>query len=121
MLKYEEAPRIIIIHIGDTDIGYLNTKTLCERIKGVFYWGPWFTAKYHVGMVSNTPYIKLEIFKTFKFNGNEQEQNAHFYCIICKQVFIRYSEIKMDQKFEDGVHLSILGCQIFINTLQSGD
>jgi len=121
MLKYEEAPRIIIIHIG----GYLDAKTLCERIKEILIW-------VH-GLLPHTMLVWYQILPRLSWrystnlNAMDRSRNrihtsTASFLNMSFGSYIRYPEIKMDQKFfvEDGVHLSNLGCQIFLNTLQGG-
>ncbi|CAG2200019.1 unnamed protein product [Mytilus edulis] len=38
MLKYEDPPTILVLHIGGNDIGEKSSKTLCELIRKQFSW-----------------------------------------------------------------------------------
>ena len=38
MLKYEDPPTVLVVHIGGNDIGLERTNDLCDQLKRLFDW-----------------------------------------------------------------------------------
>ena len=123
MLRYEDPPSLLIMHVGGNDIGKEDTKELCVKLKTLFNWLS--------QLMPNTTLAWSQILSRFKWRHSENLQametcrtrinnSVGSYVVGCSGCYIRYPEIKANKQFlkEDGVHLSRLGNDIFLNTLQ---
>ncbi|VDI39174.1 Hypothetical predicted protein [Mytilus galloprovincialis] len=125
MLKYEDPPTILVLHIGGNDIGEKSSKTLCELIRKQFSWMR--------QLMLDTVFVWSQIIPRsswrYSDNINAMEKcrmrvNTSIASFLTKTdgCYLRYPDIKANELFlmKDGVHLTSLGNNIFLNTLQGG-
>jgi len=96
MLKYEDSPTVLVVHIGGNDIGLEKTKDLCDQLKRLFDWINL--------LMPDTVLAWSQILYLTKTK---------------KGYYIRYPEIKANETFleKDGVHLAPMGNNIFFEYL----
>jgi len=123
MLKYEDSPTVLVVHIGGNDIGLEKTKDLCDQLKRLFDWINL--------LMPDTVLIWSQILPRFKWrytNNNvamERSRNivntsvASYMTKTKNGCYIRSPEIKANETFleKDGVHLAPMGNNIFFEYL----
>ena len=123
MLKFEDQPHVIVIHIGGNDLGREKTKVLCDKLREFMSW----LAKVMPTTVLVWSQILPRLQWRYSNNLKAMEKsrvrvNTSIASYLTKSsgCYIRY--IKANHRFlgEDGVHLSGLGNDVFLNTLQRG-
>ena len=123
MLKFEDPPNFMILHVAGNDIGDMKVGNLRNYIKRVLKWV--------AQMLPGTRLIWSQILPriNWRFSNNSvamekcryRLNNATAAFIIRNGgYYIRYPDIRPDEICiaTDGVHLTNLGNQIFLNTLQ---
>ncbi|VDI08973.1 Hypothetical predicted protein [Mytilus galloprovincialis] len=123
MLRYEEPPNYLVIHIGGNDLGEIKTGVLRNRLK------------HYVNNITelllNTTLVWSQILPrlTWRYSANidamdrsRQRINSSLASYIIRHGghYIRYPDISPNSTFicQDGVHLTDIGNYIFINTIQ---
>ena len=124
MLKYEDPPNILIIHVAGNDIAATKTIELCIKIRNVLYWSRSCLPSSMLAWSQILPRLKWRYSENLRaMNRCRNRVNSSIASFLMKKYgcYIRYPEIKANEKlYEDGVHLSSLGNEIFLNTLQGG-
>lgn len=123
MLRYEEPPNYLVIHIGGNDLGEIKTGVLRNRLK------------HYVNNIKelllNTTLVWSQILPrlTWRYSANidamdrsRQRINSSLASYIIRHGghYIRYPDISPNSTFicQDGVHLTDIGNYIFLNTIQ---
>ena len=124
MLKYEDPPNILIIHVAGNDIGATKTIELCIKIKRNLSWSRCCLPSSMLVWSQILPHLKWrysENLRAMDIRRNRVNSSIASFLMKNSGSYIRNPEIKANEKFfEDGVHLSSLGNEIFLNTLQGG-
>ena len=124
MCRYEDAPEFLIIHVAGNDIGYVRLGYLQYLIKKDF---DWLFKKF-----PNTLIIWSQILprRKWRYSSNlDKMENTRLrinstvakYFLSKGGGYIHYPEIKANNTFldeKDGVHLTSLGNEVFLNTIQ---
>lgn len=123
MMKYEDPPTFIVIHIGGNDIGASKVGHLRNDVKNVLTW----VAR----NLPNTLIIWSQILPRINWRYSENSDamercryrvNNYVASFVIRNggAYIRYPEIKVNNTFicSDGVHLTHLGNDVFLSTLQ---
>jgi len=123
MLRYENPPDLIIIHIAGNDIGNVRLGYLQFLLKNIFLW-LWDKCPGSLVVWSQIlPRLN------WRFSTNTQAMDRarrRLNSTIAKFVlsrggcYIHYPDLKADGKLliEDGVHLTLLGNEVFLNIVQ---
>ena len=123
-MKYEDPPNILIIHVAGNDIGATKTMELCIKIKKILSWSRSCFPSSMLVWSQILPRLKWrysENLRAMDRCGNRVNSSIASFLMKNYGSYIRYPEIKANEKFfEDGVHLSSLGNENFLNTLQGG-
>ena len=119
MMKYEDPPKFIVIHIGGNDIGASKVEHLRNDVKHVLTW----VAR----NLPNTLIIWSQILPRINWRYSENfdamercryriNNYVAFFVIRNGGAYIRYPEIKVNNSFicSDGVHLTDLGNNVFL-------
>ena len=125
MLKYEEPPTFLVIHVAGNDLGNIKVGYLRNQLKSIIRWIK--------NSMPHTILIWSQILPRtdWRYSSNRAAMSKARYRInnsvadfIVKSggKYIRYPDIKPNSYFlkQDGVHLTDLGNNIFLNTLQGG-
>lgn len=126
LLKYEEAPYMLVIHCGGNDIGQiLKSVELRATIKRIL--------DKLVVLLPNTILVWSQILPRLHWRGEIDHQalekvrvriNSHIATYLTKigGKYIRYPELDIEDPtlYKDAVHLNHLGKDLFINRLQQG-
>ena len=125
MLRYEDPPAIFILHIGGNDIGLIKGKELITQLIHLFH--------YIQQSMPSTMLVWSQILPRLAWrysdNGDAMEKIRNrvntavaSYLTKSKGCYIRYPDIKANSKMllKDGVHLTTVGNNVFLNTLQGG-
>lgn len=123
MLKYETPPNYIVLHVGGNDLGKVKVGVLRNNLKCLF-------SKLSSRMPS-TKFIWSQILprSEWRFSNNKTAMEAArkrinssigAFVIGKGGHYIRYPDIALNDNFfkVDGVHLTTLGNDIMLNTLQ---
>jgi lysophospholipase L1-like esterase len=125
MLKYEDPPAFLVLHISGNDIGDSKVGFFRNEIKDTIRW----IMKVLPGTVLVWSQILPRL--TWRFSSDNAAMNRCKYRInnsisafILKQggCYIRHPDIVPSSRLlrDDGVHLTDLGSEIFLNNLQGG-
>jgi lysophospholipase L1-like esterase len=123
MMKYQDPPTFIVIHIGGNDIAASKVGHLRNDVKNVLTW----VAR----NLPNTLIIWSQILPRINWRYSENSDamercryrvNNYVASFVIKNggAYIRYPEIKVNNTCicSDGVHLTYLGNDVFLSTLQ---
>ncbi|CAC5421702.1 unnamed protein product [Mytilus coruscus] len=123
LLKYEDPPKYVVIHIAGNDLGKTKVSYLRNEIKN--------TLKRVQGYLPNTTIIWSQISPRTSWRYSEKSDcmmncrvriNSAISSFVIRNGghYIRYQDIVPSNIFlkEDGVHLTDLGNHILLNTLQ---
>lgn len=123
MLKYEAPPNYIILHVGGNDLGKVKVGVLRNDLKGLI-------SKLSSRMPS-TKFVWSQILprSDWRFSSNKvametarKRINSSIGAFVIGKGghYIRYPDIVLNEIFfkVDGVHLTSLGNDIMLNTLQ---
>ncbi|CAC5421755.1 unnamed protein product [Mytilus coruscus] len=123
MLRYEEPPTYLVLHIGGNDLGEIKTGVLRNRLKNYL--------KNVSELLLNTTLVWSQILPrlTWRYSADteamdrsRQRINSSLASYIIRQGghYIRYPDISPNSTFicQDGVHLTDIGNYIFLNTIQ---
>lgn len=124
MKKYENPPEFLIIHVGGNDLGDAKVGFLRNNLKNTLCWLRAELPNTHLVWSQILPRIK------WRYSDNDSAMQAsrrRINSTIAEFVtreggyYIRYPDILANNNFidkDDGVHLTPLGNQIFLNILQ---
>ncbi|CAC5399581.1 Neurotrypsin,Scavenger receptor cysteine-rich type 1 protein M130,Deleted in malignant brain tumors 1 protein,Scavenger receptor cysteine-rich domain-containing group B protein,Soluble scavenger receptor cysteine-rich domain-containing protein SSC5D [Mytilus coruscus] len=123
MKKYEDPPHFLILHVAGNDIGSSRVGFLRNEIQNVIRW-----------IMKEFPNSKLvwsQILTRLKWRHSDDRKAMDLcryrinnsiaaFIINCAGYYIKYPDIRADQKFfqPDGVHLSPLRNELWLNILQ---
>lgn len=123
LLSYEDPPQFIILHLGANDIGDIKIGYLRNHLKVIINW---LQRK-----LPATTIIWSQILPRLKWrysHDSDAMEKARYrlnnsiatHVMNLGGLYIRYPDIKSDRVFleSDGVHLTKLGNNIFLNTIQ---
>lgn len=124
LMKLEEAPQFIFLHFGGNDLGEQPVGDLRFHVKGIL--------KSLQKLLPNTRIVWSQILprKNWRYSQNDKAMErarvrvnsaAATEAIRLGGAYIKYPDIKCASTelwAEDGVHLSKLGNQLFLNILQ---
>lgn len=128
LLKFEDPPELLLIHCGGNDIGYVPAKKLRQNIRE--------TLQNLQKILPSTLFVWSQILPRKQFRSDKTKKatkalnksrarlnNSVSYIFhAVGGAYIRYPEITADCSLfqEDGVHLSHVGNDVFLNTIQGG-
>jgi len=125
LLRYEEPPNIILIHIGGNDLGYIKVGVLRNWLKNFFSWLQEIMP--HAFLVWSQilprnkwrPSHNLPAMDRARIRLNS---SVGSFVLSKGGGYIRYPDIQGNNTFlcNDGVHLTSLGNSVFLNTIQGG-
>ncbi|CAC5422578.1 unnamed protein product [Mytilus coruscus] len=123
MKKYEDPPHFLVLHVAGNDIGSSKVGFLRNEIKNMIRW-----------IMKEFPNSKLvwsQILTRLKWRHSNDRKAMDLcryrinnsiaaFIISCGGYYIKHPDIHADQKFfqSDGVHLSSLGNELWLNILQ---
>lgn len=123
MLNLEDLPHIIIVHVGGNDIGQTQVGILRNQLKNLFSW--------LADLIPGALLVWSQILprRTWRYSDNNDALdkarcriNSSVGSFVTKSGggYIRYPDIKANNRFlkVDGVHLTPLGNNILLNTIQ---
>ena len=123
MLEYEDPPTYLVLHVGGNDLGKIKVGFLRNELKN--------TIRKLSELLPSTKFIWSQILPRLKWRFSKKNDcmdkarlrinNSISSFVIRKGGHcIRYPDIVPDHRFfnEDGVHLTDLGNEVFLNTLQ---
>ena len=123
MMRFEDAPQFIVIHIGGNDIGNVRIGLLQLKMKQFISWLD--------DQMPHTRIIFSQILprKDWRFSNDNVAMDrcrrrlnstVATYTMRNGGYYIRYPDNKYDDNFlkEDGVHLTSLGNEVFLNIIQ---
>lgn len=119
--QLEDPPQFIVFHCGGNDIGAYSLWDLRYQIK--------YVLRNMIDMFPNTKIIWSQILprKNWRYSRNEKAMErsrcrvnsaAATETIRSGGGYIKYMDIKYSLLADDGVHLSSLGYEVFLNTIQ---
>lgn len=125
LLNFEQPPDIMVLHCGGNSIGTIKLHEFRSKIRE--------TLHKLMEMLPTTKLVWSQILPRFKwrFSQNTKAQNiaaerlnnfAAWICIQSGGGYLKYPEIgwnEPDLFCEDGVHLSVMGNELFLYRLQS--
>lgn len=125
MLKFEDPPEFLIIHVGCNDIGSKQVGQLRNSLKNTLTFISNDLPKTNIVWSQMLPRMQ------WRYSKNKKAMEKCRYRVnnsVAKFVlesggyYIRYPEILRNDKFfeADGVHLSTVANDIFLNMLQGG-
>jgi len=125
LMTLEDIPPYIVIHIGGNDIGETRLGFLVYRLKRFMSWLS--------SVMPHTQLIWSQVLprENWRFSENKvamektrKRLNSSFGKYMRKNGggYVRYPDIQSSSKFikQDGVHLTSLGNEIYLNNLQHG-
>lgn len=123
LMTLEELPQFIVIHIGGNDIGYISVGHLNYLLRRFMFWlseqMPQTTLIFSQILPRNT---WLYSNKNECMEKCRRRINSTMGRFMTKNggCYIKYPDIKPTKHFikRDGVHLTTLGNNVFLNTLQ---
>ncbi|CAG2232678.1 unnamed protein product [Mytilus edulis] len=123
MKKYEDPPQFLLLHVGGNDLGNSKVGFLRNVIKDMIRW-----------IMKEFPTSKLvwsQILTRLKWRYSNDHKAMDLcryrinnsiaaFIVSCGGYYIKHPDIHADQKFfqSDGVHLSSLGNELWLNILQ---
>jgi lysophospholipase L1-like esterase len=109
-MRVENPPGYIVLHVGGNDLGYVKVGFLRNRIKNII-------RKIRI-LLPNTRIIWSEILPRNQWGYSQKESIAAF-VLQLGGYYIQYPDIALEMQFfkRDGVHLTDLGNEIFLNIL----
>lgn len=125
LLKFEDPPHVIVIHVGGNDLGNENTYVLCDKLREFMSWLAKImptTVLVWSQMLPRSQWRNSKDLKAMEKSRVRVNTSIASYLTKSSGCYIRYPDIKANHIFlkEDGVHLSGLGNDVFLNTLQGG-
>lgn len=122
MFKYEDQPQLIIVHIAGNDLGKTGVGRLQGLIKQFFVW---LWDKCPGTLVAWSQILPRT---EWRYSKNAEAMNrarcrinstVAKYVIMNGGCYLHYPDIKGNKTFlRDGTHLTPLGNEIFLNTIQ---
>lgn len=123
LIRVENSPGYLVLHIGGNDLGHVKVGFLRNRIKNIM--------RKIRALLPNTRIIWSEILprNQWRYSQNHDAMNrarkrinSSIGAFVLKLggYYVQYPDIALDVLFlkRDGVHLTDLGNEIFLNTLQ---
>lgn len=125
MLKYEDPPEFLIVHVGTNDLGNMSLGDLRNKLQRILKLVAEDLPGTRLVWSQMLPRLKWRYSKNNKAmeKGRYRVNNAVAKFILNSGgYYLRYPDIVRNEKLfnPDGVHLSCIGNNIFINTLQAG-
>lgn len=123
LLNYEDPPEFLILHVGANDIGGIKIGYLRNHLKIIINW---IQRKLPDTIIIWSQILpraqwryspRLEAMEKARYRLN----NAVAHHVLSNGgLYIRYPDIKPNKSFlgNDGVHLTKLGNNVFLNTIQ---
>lgn len=123
MLRYEDPPNKLVIHIGGNDIGKVRLGYLQYQLKELFVWLSQLMPETALIWSNILPRLQWRYSNNnVKMEKSRRRLNSTIATHMIKKggCCIRYPDIQANAQFldDDGVHLSKLGNSIMLNTLQ---
>jgi lysophospholipase L1-like esterase len=123
MARYEDPPNIIIIHIGGYDMGHIRLGYLQLMLRRLF---DWLWVKYPESFIVWSQIIPRI---NWRYSDNVEAMDrtrrrinsTDAKYVVCNGGgYIHYPDLKPNTTFliPDGVHLTPLGNELFLNTIQ---
>lgn len=123
LLTLDDTPDLIVIHIGGNDIGETRLGLLNRNLKKFMNWLAVKMPNCKIVWSAILPRLNWRSSLKLKSMDNCRRRlnsSVASHLISKGGFYIKYPDFKADHRFlkEDGVHLTKLGNQIFLNTIQ---
>ena len=125
MKTYEDPPKFLVVHVGANDLGNLKTKDLREKLIQAMT----FISK----DLPDTKIVWSQMLPRLKWrysNDSKAMEKCRYrvnnavanFILESGGYYIRYPDISRTENMykSDGVHLSVIGNNIFLNSIQGG-
>ncbi|CAG2258146.1 unnamed protein product [Mytilus edulis] len=125
MKKYEDPPKFLVVHVGANDLGNIKTKDLREKLIQAMT----FISK----DLPDTKIVWSQMLPRLKWrysNDSKAMEKCRYrvnnavanFILESGGYYIRYPDISRTENMykSDGVHLSVIGNNIFLNSIQGG-
>lgn len=125
MMKFEDPPNFILIHIGGNDLGNIKLGVLRNRLKNFMVWLKDMMPEVTIIWSQILPRTNWRYSKNVEAMDKARARlNSSIASFVLRMGggYLRYPDIKGNPTFlkDDGVHLTDLGNNIFNNTIQGG-
>lgn len=125
MRRYEDPPDFLVIHIAGNDLGHIKVGHLRNEIKN--------TLRMVINTLPNTKLVWSQILPRLKWRYSSDvlamqtmkyriNNSISAFILRSNGCYIRHPDIRANHNFlkTDGVHLTPLGNDIFLNNIQGG-